>query len=114
MPPRVTDRDTAGEQVGDPDSGAQERCESAMRREQTPRQQIGGGNDGGGIDQGYHDAGGGAVSAKRLNELPGVVDNSLIDHVAVDAHTDQALTHFEFEPGVHAKEEAGGKHDINS
>ena len=76
--------------------------------------EIGGGNDGGGIDQGYHDAGGGAVSTKRLNELPGIVDDSLTDHVAVDAHADQALTHFEFEPGVHAKGAAGGKLGKNS
>ena len=114
MPPRVTDRDTAGEQVDDPDSGAQERCKSATRSEQTPRQQNGGGNDGGGIDQDHHDAGGEAVSAKRLNELPGVVDDCLIDHVVVDVHADQALTRFEFEPGVHAKEEAGEKLGKNS
>ena len=32
----------------------------------------------------------------------------MTDHVAADAHADQALTHFEFEPGVHAKVTAGG------
>ena len=114
--PPVTDRDTAGEQVDKPDSGAREGCKSATPSEQTTsRQKVGGGDDGGGIDQGYRDAGGGAVSAKRLNELPGVVDDSLIDHVAVDVHADQALTHFEFEPGVYAKKEAaGGKLGKNS
>ena len=38
----------------------------------------------------------------------------MTDHVAVDAHADQALTHFEFEPDVHAKVTAGGKLGKNS